>query len=136
MPMSSLQRRVSNKARLGGKPKIDKAAIREKLLKRKGKIEAATDITAKNNLIAGGRVIIGHGTSGQKLDVNTKLEVNGGIQFSALVTAPASPPKGTAVLWIATGALESGGSDGDVMIKITNSSGSTKTATLAEFSAL
>jgi hypothetical protein len=136
MPMSALQRRISNKARLGGKPKIDKVSVKEKILKRKGKIEAERDITAKNNLIAGGRVIIGHGTSGQKLDVNTKLEVNGGIQFSAITTAPASPPKGTAVLWIATGALESGGADGDVMIKITNSSGSTKTATLAEFSAL
>jgi hypothetical protein len=136
MALSALQRRISNKARLGGKPKIDKAAIREKLLKRKGKIEAERDITAKSNMIAGKNAIIGHGSSGRKLDENTKLDVNGGIQLSALVTAPASPPKGTAVLWAASGAITSGGSDGDVMIKITNSSGSTKTAKLVNFAGL
>ena len=134
MALSGLQRRLSNKARLGGKLKVDKASVKEKILKKKGKIQAERDIIAKNNLIAGGKVIVGHGASGKKIDVNTKLEVNGGIQFSALATAPVSPPKGTAVLWIATGALESGGADGDVKIKITDSSGATKTATLADFS--
>ena len=35
MALSALQRRISNKARLGGKPKIDKVSVKEKILKRK-----------------------------------------------------------------------------------------------------
>jgi len=133
MPISALQRRISNKARLGGKPKIDKASIREKLLKRKGKIEAATDITAKSNMVAGKNAIVGHGSSGRKLDVNTKLDVNGGVQVSATLTAPANPPKSTAVIYVVGGATAA---EGDVVIKTTNSAGVTKTTILADFSAL
>ena len=133
MPISSLQRRISNKAILGGKPKVDKAAIREKILKRKGKIEAETDITAKSNMIAGKNVIIGHGSSGRSLDTNTKLDVNGGIQLSATGVAPANPPKSTAVIYVVGGGTAAGG---DVVIKTTNSAGTTKSATLVDFSAL
>ena len=133
MALSTLQRRISNKARLGGKPKIDRAAIREKLLKRKGKIQAETDITAKSNMVAGKNAIIGHGSSGRKLDVNTKLDVNGGIQLSATGVAPANPPNNTAVIYVGGAGTAA---EGDIIIKTTNSSGTTKTATLADFSAL
>ena len=130
--MSALQRRISNKARLGGKPKVDKASTREKILKRKGKIEAQTDITAKSNMIAGKNAIIGHGASNRKLDASTSLDVNGGIQISATGT-PANPPKNTAVIYVVGAGTAT---EGDIVIKTTNSSGTTKTATLADFSAL
>ena len=133
MPMSALQRRLANKARLGGKPKVDRDSIREKVLKRKGKIEAKRDITAKLNIIAGRNAIVGHGSANRKLDANTKLDVNGGIQLSAVSAIPANPPKGTAVLYVIGGGLVTGG---DVVIKTTNTSGVTKTALIADFSAL
>tara|TARA_R100001530_G_scaffold136270_1_gene116138 strand:- start:288 stop:962 length:675 start_codon:yes stop_codon:yes gene_type:complete len=79
VPISSLQRRISNKARLGGKPKVDKAFVKEKILKRKGKIEAEKDIIAKGNMVAGKTLVVGHGASGEKLSDDVKLKVNGGI---------------------------------------------------------
>ena len=133
MPMSALQRRLSNKTRLGGKPKVDRDSIREKVLKRKGKIEAKRDITAKLNIIAGRNVIVGHGSANRKLDANTKLDVNGGVQVSATLTVPANPPKSTAVIYVVGGATAA---EGDVVIKTTNSAGTTKTTILADFSAL
>ena len=133
MPMSASQRRLSNKAMLIGKPKLDRAAIKEKILKRKGKIEAKRDITAKFNMIAGKNAIVGHGSSNRKLDANTKLDVNGGVQVSATLTAPANPPKSTAVIYVVGGATAA---EGDVVIKTTNSAGTTKSTILADFSAL
>ena len=133
MPMSALQRRLSNKSILGSRPKVDRDTIREKILKRKGKIEAKTDITAKSSIIAGRNAIVGHGPTNKKLDDNTKLDVNGGIQLSAVSAIPANPPKGTAVLYVIGGGLVTGG---DVVIKTTNTSGVTKTTLLADFSAL
>ena len=133
MPMSASQRRLSNKAMLIGKPKLDRAAIKEKILKRKGKIEAKRDITAKFNMIAGKNAIVGHGSSNRKLDANTKLDVNGGIQLSAVSAIPANPPKSTAVIYVVGGATAA---EGDVVIKTTNSAGTTKSTILADFSAL
>jgi len=133
MPMSALQRRLSNKSILGSRPKVDRDTIREKILKRKGKIEAKTDITAKSSIIAGRNAIVGHGPTNKKLDDNTKLDVNGGVQVSATLSAPANPPKSTAVIYVVGGATAA---EGDVVIKTTNSAGVTKTTILADFSAL
>ncbi len=47
---------------------------------------------------------------------------------------PDDPADGAAVLWLSDGT--GAGDDGDLMVKITDSNGTTKTATLADFSAL
>lgn len=68
------------------------------------------------------------------LGTNTANYAWGRLFMNALSADPADPANGLAVLWISDG-TESG-SDGDFMMKITDSGGTTKTATLVDFSAI
>jgi len=54
--------------------------------------------------------------------------------FDAQSSDPADPGTGSAVMWLSDGT--GSGSDGDIMLKITDSSGTTKTTTLVTFSAI
>lgn len=61
------------------------------------------------------------------------LEVEGGIHLDDLSVDPVDPPNGSTRLWQSDGT--DSGDDGDLMMKITDSSGTTKTITLVDFSA-
>jgi len=54
--------------------------------------------------------------------------------FQAKNTDPADPGRGEAVIWLSDGTGT--GDDGDVMVKITDLNGTTKTTTLIDFSGL
>lgn len=64
---------------------------------------------------------------GRFLDVRTKR-----IHGYALSTDPDDPPANGFVLWQSDGT--GSGADGDIMVKITDSGGTTKTATLIDYS--
>lgn len=49
---------------------------------------------------------------------------------------PADPPFGRAFLWQSSGEPGQLGSEGDIMMKITDNQGTTKTVTLVDFSAV
>jgi hypothetical protein len=79
-------------------------------------------------------------TSGQILvwnSVNGYFDASHNINAivkTALSSDPAAPPNNSHIMWQSDGS--GSGDDGDIMIKITNSLGTTKTATLIDFSAL
>lgn len=56
------------------------------------------------------------------------------VLISGKSTDPDDPEEGTGVIWISDGT--GSGADGDMMIKITDSGGTTKTGTLVDFSTL
>lgn len=60
--------------------------------------------------------------------------VNGTSKLVALPEDPDNPPAGAAVIWLSDGT--GSGDDGDVMVRITDTAGTTKTGTLVDFSAL
>jgi hypothetical protein len=60
--------------------------------------------------------------------------VNGTTKLVALPEDPADPPAGSSVIWQSDGT--GFGDDGDIVAKVTDTSGTTKTATLIDFSAL
>ncbi len=73
-----------------------------------------------------------------KLDVvvslNSKELQENGITRSARSSDPDDPPDDSFCIWQTDGT--GAGDDGDLMIKITDSGGTTKTATLVDFSAV
>lgn len=72
------------------------------------------------------------GNVGLGADPVTPLDVNGAVTQRAS-GEPADPANGRSVKWLSNGTGT--GDDGDVMIKITDSGGTTKTVTLVDFSA-
>lgn len=66
-------------------------------------------------------------------NIDYGVDVNGEIAFRELSADPANPDEGCAVMWLSDGT--GSGDDGDIMIKI-KAGGSTKTATLVDFSAV
>lgn len=130
MAMQSNLRRASNKAVLESSPAGSREKAKEKLLKRKGNLEAKKNLIAKSNVIASKNAIVGYGDSNRKLDPMTSLDVNGALQFNSKVTIPGNPPPGSAVLYVTGAGLAT---DGDVTLKVTNSSGTTKSFILKDF---
>ena len=65
MSMSAIQRRITNKARLGLAPKVNRKSANEKILKRKGKFLTETDLIAKRDIIGGRRLTVGYGVGGR-----------------------------------------------------------------------
>jgi len=64
-------------------------------------------------------------------DPDSELHVNGALTLSEKSADPSDPAEGTCVIWLSDGTGT--GDDGDVLIKVT-AGGSTKTATLVDFS--
>jgi len=62
------------------------------------------------------------------------LSLTEGLPIPAKSSDPANPAKNNAVIWLSDGT--GGGDNGDLMIKITDSGGTTKTATIIDFSAV
>ena len=66
-----------------------------------------------------------------KARFKSEVQINGALTIKEKSSDPASPAEGYAVLWMSDGTGT--GDDGDILIKIT-AGGSTKTATLVDFS--
>lgn len=71
--------------------------------------------------------------------LNRVLPKDGSEQASALpvvalVADPSNPTPGGAVIWLSDGT--GAGDDGDLMVKITDTGGTTKTGTIVDYSAL
>jgi len=64
----------------------------------------------------------------------TLYDMSGASYFKARPTDPAAPAKGQAVIWLSDGT--GAGDDGDIMVTVTDTAGTTKTTTLVDFSAL
>ena len=65
---------------------------------------------------------------------NSLYDMASAVYLQAKTKAPATPGRGQAVIWLADGTTA--GDDGDIMVTITNTAGTTKTTTLVDFSAL
>lgn len=61
-------------------------------------------------------------------------EAAAALPLASRSTDPADPADGGAVIWLSDGT--GAGDDGDLMVKITDTNGTTKTGTLADFSAI
>ncbi|MFB6088986.1 MAG: DUF2793 domain-containing protein [Candidatus Aenigmatarchaeota archaeon] len=88
-------------------------------------------------LFAGGSEVITCKSSGNigigSTDPDTKLDINGAVTRRALSSDPSNPDNNSHVIWQSDGT--GSGDDGDIMMKITDSGGTTKTVTLVDFSA-
>jgi len=56
------------------------------------------------------------------------------LAMQELSSDPADPPAGSSIIWQSDGT--GSGDDGDIMVKITDNGGTTKTTTLVDFSAI
>jgi hypothetical protein len=65
---------------------------------------------------------------------NSLYDMASAVFLKAKAKDPATPARGQAVIWLADGTGT--GDDGDIMVMITDTSGTTKTATLVDFSAM
>ncbi len=81
-----------------------------------------------------GNVGIGTTSPSVALDVSGSGAFTGSIAQGALSSDPADPPTNSNVKWQSDGT--GSGDDGDYMMKITDSAGTTKTTTLVDFSAI
>lgn len=66
--------------------------------------------------------------------INSHEDQDGGVTRGARSSDPSNPPANGFVIWQSDGT--GSGDDGDIMIKITDSGGTTKTGTLVDYSVL
>jgi len=83
----------------------------------------------------GGSVVVRNaiGTSTSGYATGGTLHVDGTIEFTEQSSDPSDPSAGRTIMWQSDGT--GSGDDGDIMLKITDSGGTTKTITLVDYSA-
>lgn len=98
-------------------------------------VDSSTNVRLQANSGGAGIVLLPNGSNGVGIGLSspdTKLDVNGAITLRDLSADPSDPDSGAFTYWQSDGTDT--GSDGDVLMKVTDSGGTTKTFQLFDFS--